>query len=81
MNRTIQEGEAQSIEQQVKAALEADLVTTGAASAVDCVVDRAVNLVSTQNLKVTTTITPVGYARGISQSIGFKNPNLSLQVV
>jgi len=69
---------ADEIEKFVTAKLEAALITSnggnGDASAVSVFVDRTANLISTGVLPVEIKITPKGYARQISATIGFTNP-------
>ena len=69
---------ADEIEKFVKAKLEAALITSnggaGDASAVGVFVDRTANIISTGILPVEIKITPKGYARQISTTIGFTNP-------
>jgi hypothetical protein len=74
---TINETDAQAIEAQCKAKLDAALVTPGDASAASVVVTRTNSILSTQELKVSIRVTPLGYARQITVDIGFQNPALS----
>lgn len=45
-------------------------------SSVDCIIDPAQNILSTNKLKVILRIVPVGYASNIEISLGFNNPAL-----
>lgn len=74
---TINEKDAQAIEAQCKAKLDAALVTPGDASAASVVVTRTNNILSTQELRVSVRVTPLGYARQITVDIGFQNPALT----
>jgi len=73
---TIAEIEAVAIEARVQAALAQALVAPGHATAVSCVVDRTVNLVSTKKLKLKLRIRPKGYVKDIDIEIGFDNVKL-----
>lgn len=72
----IREGEARSIENALAGKLRAVLVQTGDASAVQVVVDRTTNLLSTGTLSITGRIIPKGYTEFISVTLGFSNPAL-----
>lgn len=71
----IDERDAKAIEAEVEAALNAAL--SGHVSAVQAVVKRDENMLSTENLTVDILVTPLGYARTITMSIGFENPALT----
>jgi hypothetical protein len=71
------EADAKAIEADIQAQLEAVLVAPGNASSVACQVKRDENILSTQTLRETTSIVPLGYARQIASEIGLKNPALS----
>lgn len=73
---TVAEIEAVAIEARVQAALAQALVAPGHASAVSCVVDRTVNLVTTKTLKLKLRIRPKGYVKTIEVEIGFDNVKL-----
>lgn len=73
----IDELEAVAIETKVARALEADLVASGRASAVEVLVKRDDNILSTQTLNVLVRIIPKAYSRFIELDIGFENPALA----
>lgn len=71
------EEDAQAIEADLQGQLEAAIIAPGNASSVEVKVKRDENILSTQNLTVTVSVVPLGYARSISASIGLKNPALT----
>jgi hypothetical protein len=73
----ILEQDARNVENRVNQAVRAAIVQPGFASDCSAVVDRSINLLSTQNLKCTVRILPKGYARYISLDIGLTNPALT----
>mgnify|MGYP003443110499 CR=1 FL=1 len=73
----IDELEAVAIETKVARALEADLVASGRASAVEVLVKRDDNILGTQTLNVLVRIIPKAYSRFIELDIGFENPALA----
>lgn len=73
----IDERDAQKIEAEVRSKLKAALVSPGHASAVNVVVDRAANILSTGVEPVTISVTPLAYMSTIQGKIGFANPALS----
>lgn len=72
----IDERDAQRIEGYVKGQLEAILVAQGHASAVDVVLDRATNVLSTRSATLTVRVRPLGYLKWIEVQVGFENPAL-----
>ena len=72
----ILEEDAGRIEARANAMLAAVLVDTGNASAVRVLIDRNNNILSTNTLKVTVRVTPLGYMKTIEVDIGFENPAL-----
>jgi len=77
-NGTIDERDARTFESQVKTALAGNLLdpnsaegTPGHVSALDYKIDRANNVLSTENLKSTVAIRPRGYAKTLSTELGF----------
>lgn len=72
----ILETDARAIEAAITAQLKAALVDEGHASDVQFVLDRTGNILSTNNLKGDVRVTPLGYARSISVSVGLFNPAL-----
>jgi hypothetical protein len=73
----ILEVDAQAIEAEVQGQLEAAIVAPGHASAVEVKVARDENILSTQTLRCTVAVVPLGYARAIEAEVGLKNPALS----
>jgi len=73
----ILEEDAQAIEQDVQGQLEASIIAPGNASSVEAKVKRDENILSSQTLRVTVSVVPLGYARAISAEIGLKNPALT----
>lgn len=72
----IDERDAQGIEANVNAKLEAALISEDEASSVATVVSRDDNLLSTSILNAEIEITPKGYSETIRVGIGFRNPAL-----
>lgn len=70
------ESQAQAIEADVNSKLKTALVSPGHASKAQIVVTRDNNILSTQELLVETRITPPGYAKTITHTIGFNNPTI-----
>lgn len=73
----ILEQDAKTIEAYIERQLRDAVTVPGYASDCSVVVDRTVNILSTQQLKVKFRITPLGYAKFIDGEIGFKNPALT----
>lgn len=72
----IDERDAQRIEGYVKGQLEAALVGPGHISAVDVVLGRASNVLSSRSTTLTVRVRPLGYLKWIEVQIGFENPAL-----
>lgn len=72
----ILEKEARAIESDVQGQLEVGLVNPGHASGADVRVQRDHNIISDATMPVTVTVTPLGYAKNITVTIGFINPSL-----
>jgi len=72
----IDERDAQGIEANVNAKLEAALISEDEASSVATVVSRDDNLLSTSILNAEVEVTPKGYSETIRVGIGFRNPAL-----
>lgn len=72
----IDERDAQRIEGYVKGQLEAALVGPGQVSAVDVVLGRASNVLSSRSTTLTVRVRPLGYLKWIEVQIGFENPAL-----
>lgn len=72
----IDERDAQRIEGYVKGQLEAALVGPGQVSAVDVVLDRASNVLSSRSTTLIVRVRPLGYLKWIEVRIGFENPAL-----
>lgn len=79
-NGTIDEGEAQTIDAAVSAALAETLMQPNLASAVGATTDRTNNVLSTSTIKCKLRVRPKGYAKTITAEVGFTNPNLSTTV-
>jgi hypothetical protein len=75
----ILEKDAQNIEAFVEGQLDAALLAPGSASAIQVTVKRDENILSSQTLRVTIRIVPLGYAKTIVQDIGFTNPALQIK--
>lgn len=73
----ILEQDALTIEKYVERQLRDAVTVPGYASDCSVAVDRTVNILSTQQLKVKFRITPLGYAKFIDGEIGFNNPALT----
>lgn len=73
----ILEQDARTVENRVDRAIRAVVVQPGDASDVSVVVDRTISLLSTQSLKATVRILPLGYSRYITMDIGLTNPALT----
>lgn len=76
-NGTIEERQAAAIEATVNGILAADLVSSRRVSAVEILINRTHNLLSTETLKVSVRVRPRPKARWIEVEIGFSNPNLA----
>ncbi len=74
---TILEQDARKVENRIDQAIRAVVVQPGDATDVSVVVDRTINILSTQNLKATIRVLPLGYARYITMDIGLTNPALT----
>lgn len=74
----IDERDAQAFEARVNSQLKSGIVATGDASASSVVVNRATNILSTNNLPVSVRITPLSYFKTITTDIGFSNPALAV---
>lgn len=74
---TIDEGDAVTVEDTVRADLAAALLTPGHATAVSVVVDRTINLRTTKRLKVTVRIRPLGYGKTVDADMGFENVKIA----
>lgn len=75
----ILEEDAKAIESSIEGQLRATVTSNGYASDVAVIVDRTVNILSTQRLPVKFRIVPLGYAKFIDGEIGFSNPALQPQ--
>jgi hypothetical protein len=73
----ILEQDARVVENRVTQAIRSVVVQPGDASDCTVVVDRSINLLSTQSLKATVRILPLGYSRYITLDIGLTNPALT----
>lgn len=73
----ILEKEALAIEANVNADLESALVAPTHASGSSVLVNRTDNILSTENLRADVRVIPPGYARAITETIGFFNPALA----
>jgi len=62
------------LEQAVRNAINLAMVSRGEASGVEVFIDPAQNILATDRLDVVLRITPVGYAKSIVVSLGFRNP-------
>lgn len=76
----ILEQDAQNIENNVAAELRAETSEKGRCSDATAQVDRTNNILSTSQLNINYSITPLAYAKTVQQTIGFTNPAL-VQVV
>ncbi len=72
--------DANSLEAQCNAQINAGLVNTGDVSAASIAITRTNNILSTHQLIVTGTIVPLGYIKTVSITIGFLNPKNVLPV-
>ena len=77
-NGTIDERDALRLEQEVQDQLEAAIIeprnaegTGGWASSVDYVIDRSVNIITTETIQGTVSIVPLGYIRDVDTTIGY----------
>lgn len=77
----ILEGEALEIEAGARAVMRAALLAKPKASAVQFVLSRTDNLLSTKTLTGQARVTPLGYAETIDLDLGFLNPALQVQSV
>jgi hypothetical protein len=73
----ILEQDALTIERFIERALRDAVTVPGYASDCSVVVDRSVNILSTQQLKLKFRVVPLGYAKFIDGEIGFSNPALT----
>lgn len=73
----ILEADAKTIEAFIERALRDAVTVPGYASDCSVAVDRTVNILSTQQLKVKFRVIPLGYAKFIDGEIGFSNPALT----
>jgi hypothetical protein len=73
----ILEQDALTIEKYIERALRDAVTVPGYASDCSVVVDRTVNVLSTQRLSVKFRVTPLGYAKFIDGELGFNNPALT----
>jgi hypothetical protein len=71
---TILAQDAQNIQQQLYALLFSGLVTTNAASAVGVVVNQQNNILTSAQLIVTVSVTPLGYIKSVNTTLTFVNP-------
>lgn len=71
------EKDAQAFEAKVNSKLKAGIVATGDASASSVVVNRATNILASNNLLNTVRVTPLAYMKTITTSIGYSNPALA----
>jgi hypothetical protein len=72
----ILETDARTIDAKIEGAMRAAVSQPGYASEVSALVDRTVDILSTQTLRVKYRVTPLGYAKTIDGEIGFFNPAL-----
>jgi hypothetical protein len=75
----IRESEALEIEAGAKDAMRAAVLARPSASAVDFVLSRTDNVLSTKTLNGTARVTPLAYPEFISLEVGFTNPALQTQ--
>lgn len=73
----IDELEAVAIDNRLQRVLEADLISTGRASAIEVRTKRNDNLLTTQTLNVLVRVIPKAYGQFIELDIGFENPALA----
>lgn len=73
----IREEDAKAIEAFIEGVLRSAVTTPGYASDVSVVVDRTVNILSSQRLPVRFRVVPLGYVKFIDGEIGFSNPALT----
>jgi hypothetical protein len=73
---TITPNQAATIQDQVNGALQAGLVSKGAAIATQVVIDQTNNVYASSTMNETIRVQPFGYARFINVNIGFLNPTL-----
>ncbi|UZX16558.1 DUF2586 domain-containing protein [Thermus sp. PS18] len=72
----IDERDAQRIEGYIRSQLEGALVAPGHASAVDVVLKRDSNILSTRSTTLTVRVRPLGYLHWLEVVVGFENPAL-----
>jgi hypothetical protein len=72
----ILEEDARGIERFIESGMRNAVTIPGYASDCSVVVDRTVNILSTQRLAVKFRVVPLGYAKYIDGDIGFSNPAL-----
>ena len=73
---TLDNGFCKWLEQQIVNQVNNTMTANREISAVNCFIDPAQNILSTNQLNVVLKITPVGYATDIEISLGFENPAL-----
>jgi len=74
---TLDAGFCKWLSQQMINQINSNMIAGKEISAVGCYIDPAQNILSTNQLNVILTITPVGYASDIEVQLGFNNPALS----
>jgi len=78
---TILERDARQLESEVETALENELKAKGAVTEVDFILSRTDNILSTRSVSGETRVTPKGYIKTISETVGYTNPALSISQV
>lgn len=73
----INENDARAIEKNIEAKMRATVTQPGYASDCSVTVDRTVNMLTTETLKIKYRVVPLGYAKTIQGEIGFANPLLA----
>jgi hypothetical protein len=73
---TLDTGFCKWLQQQIVNQINATMTANKEISNVNCFIDPVQNILSTNQLNVVLTITPVGYATNISINLGFTNPAL-----
>jgi hypothetical protein len=73
---TLDAGFCKWLQQQIVNQISNTMTANKEISSVSCFIDPVQNILSTNQLNVVLTITPVGYATNISINLGFANPAL-----
>ncbi len=75
---TIDERDARAIEADIGSQLAAALLAPGHVSALQILVNRTDNILSTKLIRTKVRITPLGYAKSLEAELGFVNPAIGL---